>query len=69
MFQQYGSADVKNKRLIEILMAIIERNGAGGLYKGLEAKLMQTCLTTALMFLCYEKITGLVFQIMKVKKV
>jgi adenine nucleotide transporter 17 len=65
---RYGSEDVKNKRLVEILMAIIERNGAGGLYKGLEAKLLQTVLTTALMYLCYEKITGFVFTLMKGQK-
>jgi len=64
---RYGGDDVKNKRLIEIVLAIIKTNGPAGMYKGLEAKLLQTVLATALMYLCYEKITGLVFAIMKGK--
>lgn len=35
-----------------------------GLYKGLEAKLLQTVLTAALMFVVYEKITATTFKIM-----
>jgi len=62
---RYGSDDVRGKRIIEILKMIIEKNGVNGLYKGLEAKLLQTVLTTALMYLCYEKITGFVFAIMQ----
>lgn len=37
-----------------------------GLYKGLESKIIQTTLTAALMFLCYEKIAVFVFHIMGV---
>ena len=62
---RYGSEEVKNKRMIQILLEILSRDGvAGGLYKGLEAKLLQTVLTTALMYLCYEKIVSLVFTIL-----
>ena len=34
------------------------------MYKGLEAKLTQTVLMSALMFLTYEKIAAFVFSIM-----
>lgn len=39
-----------------------------GLYKGLEAKLLQTVLTAALMFLVYEKLTAATFTIMGLKR-
>ena len=38
--------------------------GVLGLYKGLEAKLLQTVLTAALMFMTYEKIAASIFRIM-----
>lgn len=38
-----------------------------GLYKGLEAKLLQTVLTAALMFLVYEKLTAATFRVMGLK--
>lgn len=63
--QRYGTDEVKKKTMLEIMASIVERNGFQGLYKGLESKLIQTVLTTALMYLCYEKISAFVFQIMK----
>uniref|UniRef100_A0A4W6DI13 Solute carrier family 25 member 17 n=1 Tax=Lates calcarifer TaxID=8187 RepID=A0A4W6DI13_LATCA len=44
--------------IFSLLMDRIKRNGVLGLYKGLEAKLLQTVLTAALMFVVYEKITA-----------
>ena len=38
------------------------------LYKGLEAKLLQTVLTAALMFVIYEKITAATFKVMGLNK-
>ena len=38
--------------------------GVGGLYKGMEAKLFQTVLTAALMFVAYEKIAAVTFRLM-----
>lgn len=35
-----------------------------GLFKGLEAKLLQTVLTAALMFILYEKIASCTFRVM-----
>nr|XP_015215617.1 PREDICTED: uncharacterized protein LOC102688469 [Lepisosteus oculatus] len=40
------------------------KQGVAGLYKGLEAKLLQTVLTAALMFVVYEKITAVTFKVM-----
>ena len=51
--------------MIEIMTSIVERNGVSGLYKGMESKLLQTVLTTALMYLCYEKISTFVFHVMR----
>ncbi|XP_043587414.1 peroxisomal membrane protein PMP34 [Bombus pyrosoma] len=53
-----------NAGSLEILFYILKRQGVGGLYKGMEAKLLQTILTAALMFLTYEKISRLVFRIL-----
>lgn len=39
-------------------------NGLGGMYKGMEAKLLQTVLTAALMFMVYEKIAAATFRVM-----
>jgi len=51
--------------ILRMLLYIIRSQGLSGLYKGLEAKLLQTVLTAALMFLCYEKIAALVFLLLK----
>ncbi|XP_067830722.1 peroxisomal membrane protein PMP34 isoform X2 [Heptranchias perlo] len=54
------------RSVIYLLSQRVKRQGFMGLYKGLEAKLLQTVLTSALMFLIYEKITGFIFRIMGV---
>uniref|UniRef100_A0A1B0CWZ0 Mitochondrial carrier protein n=1 Tax=Lutzomyia longipalpis TaxID=7200 RepID=A0A1B0CWZ0_LUTLO len=41
---------------IEMLLYLLKKHGAAGLFRGLEAKLLQTVLTAALMFTAYEKI-------------
>lgn len=61
---RFGSEDVKNKRMIQVLMDIVAQSGLLGLYKGLEAKLLQTVLTTAMMYLCYEKIVAFVLRLL-----
>lgn len=45
---------------IEMLFQILKAKGIKGLYLGLEAKLWQTVLTAALMFMAYEKIARFV---------
>lgn len=54
--------------ILSLLMDRIKRNGFLGLYKGLEAKLLQTVLTAALMFVVYEKITAITFKAMGLNK-
>lgn len=50
--------------LIPLLLYIMRVHGFKGLFKGLEAKILQTVLTAALMFVCYEKIASIVFAIL-----
>ncbi|XP_037113169.1 peroxisomal membrane protein PMP34 isoform X1 [Syngnathus acus] len=50
--------------IFSLLMERIRKRGLLGLYKGLEAKLLQTVLTAALMFVVYEKITAATFKMM-----
>lgn len=54
--------------ILVLLMDRIKTNGFLGLYKGLEAKLLQTVLTAALMFVVYEKITAVTFKAMGLSK-
>uniref|UniRef100_A0A3B3U9D2 Solute carrier family 25 member 17 n=1 Tax=Poecilia latipinna TaxID=48699 RepID=A0A3B3U9D2_9TELE len=46
------------------LLLCCRKHGVSGLFKGLEAKLLQTVLTAALMFLLYEKIASSTFRVM-----
>ncbi|XP_029914684.1 peroxisomal membrane protein PMP34 [Myripristis murdjan] len=51
-----------------LLVNRVRKFGVLGLFKGLEAKLLQTVLTAALMFLLYEKITNTTFKVMGLSK-
>ncbi|PWA19202.1 peroxisomal membrane protein PMP34 [Gambusia affinis] len=51
-----------------LFMDRIKKHSFLGLYKGLEAKLLQTVLTAALMFVVYEKITAATFRLMGLSK-
>ncbi|XP_069593179.1 peroxisomal membrane protein PMP34 [Ranitomeya imitator] len=53
--------------IIHLLKQRVRRLGFVGLYKGLEAKLLQTVLTAALMFLVYEKLAAMTFRVMALK--
>lgn len=53
-----------NAGTLQILFYILKKQGVSGLYRGMEAKLLQTVLTAALMFLAYEKIARFVFRIL-----
>lgn len=53
-----------NASVIQMLLTILKANGFAGLFVGLEAKLMQTVLTAALMFTAYEKITKFVLSLL-----
>ncbi|XP_061567068.1 peroxisomal membrane protein PMP34 [Cololabis saira] len=54
--------------IFSLFMDRIKKHGILGLYKGLEAKLLQTVLTAALMFVIYEKITAATFKVMGLNK-
>lgn len=60
--RRYGSQDVKDKSMIKILTELAKK---GTLYKGMEAKLMQTVMTTSLMFVFYDKIYNFVTKVSK----
>lgn len=54
--------------VITLFLDRVKSQGFFGLYKGLEAKLLQTVLTAALMFVVYEKITAATFKVMGIKR-
>lgn len=54
--------------VIALFLDRVKTQGFFGLYKGLEAKLLQTVLTAALMFVVYEKITAATFKVMRLKR-
>ncbi|XP_023077888.1 peroxisomal membrane protein PMP34 isoform X2 [Piliocolobus tephrosceles] len=56
------------RNILYLLHQRVRRFGILGLYKGLEAKLLQTVLTAALMFLVYEKLTAATFTVMGLKR-
>ncbi|XP_023169820.1 peroxisomal membrane protein PMP34 [Drosophila hydei] len=51
--------------MLELMVSILKHQGIGGLFRGLEAKILQTVLTAALMFMAYEKIAGIVKMLLK----
>uniref|UniRef100_A0A1L8DZS3 Putative mitochondrial carrier protein n=1 Tax=Nyssomyia neivai TaxID=330878 RepID=A0A1L8DZS3_9DIPT len=53
-----------NAGTIEMLLYLLKNHGAAGLFRGLEAKLLQTVLTAALMFMAYEKIAKFVTSLL-----
>lgn len=59
---------LSSESMIEILLYIFKYEGFRGLYKGVEAKLLQTVLTAALMFVTYEKIVSLVFRTFSIER-
>ncbi|XP_056258343.1 peroxisomal membrane protein PMP34 isoform X3 [Seriola aureovittata] len=69
-FGQFNESTCESKllsslRIIKCLLVNRARKyGMLGLFKGLEAKLLQTVLTAALMFLLYEKISSCTFRVM-----
>lgn len=50
--------------IIQMCLYILKNNGVAGLFRGLEAKLLQTVLTAALMFAAYEKIASTVLSLL-----
>ncbi|GLH07494.1 hypothetical protein R5R35_006480 [Gryllus longicercus] len=52
--------------LIDMTMYILKKYGLAGLFKGMEAKILQTVFTAALMFAAYEKIAGFIMSVLLV---
>lgn len=50
--------------IVQMCLYILKNNGVVGLFRGLEAKLLQTVLTAALMFAAYEKIAATVMSML-----
>ncbi|XP_071450249.1 peroxisomal membrane protein PMP34 [Hetaerina americana] len=50
--------------MFDMMIYILRRQGVKGLYKGMEAKILQTVLTAALMFATYEKIVAFVLKLL-----
>ncbi|XP_074552986.1 peroxisomal membrane protein PMP34 [Halichoeres trimaculatus] len=69
-FGQFSESKERSKLLSSLrtikclLINRVRKSGVLGLFKGLEAKLLQTVLTAALMFLLYEKIASCTFRVM-----
>ncbi|XP_040010432.1 peroxisomal membrane protein PMP34 isoform X2 [Xiphias gladius] len=69
-FGQFSKSEDDSKLLSSLrtvkclLVNRARKYGMLGLFKGLEAKLLQTVLTAALMFLLYEKIASCTFRVM-----
>lgn len=55
----------KQQSMAEIIEIIIRTQGVYGLFRGLEAKILQTVSTAALMFVIYEKVATYVRLILK----
>ncbi|XP_046844827.1 peroxisomal membrane protein PMP34-like isoform X3 [Xenia sp. Carnegie-2017] len=64
----YWKDESKKPNFVVIMAQILRQGGVKGLYKGLEAKLLQTVLTAAFMFLAYENILTFAFSLLGVQK-
>jgi len=58
----------QSSNIFTMLAKILREEGTPGMYKGLEAKLLQTVMTAALMFTTYEKIASFLFFLAKAKR-
>lgn len=59
-----GATSSSPAGVLEMFVQILKAHGVEGLFRGLEAKLLQTVLTAALMFAAYEKIAGVVLSLL-----
>jgi len=58
----------KYANTIDCLIKLFKENGIYGWFKGLDVKLVQTVLSSAFHFVAYEKIVGLIFDLISLKK-
>jgi len=57
-----GTATFSNT--MKILSELFRKDGIFGLFAGMDIKLLQTILTAAFQFMCYEKIQEIIFSVM-----
>jgi len=57
-----------NPTMSQIAAKIVRENGASGLFKGMDSKLLQSALAAGFMFLTYEKISSYVFTLLGAKQ-
>lgn len=55
---------VTGNAVMDMFLSIVDKYGIAGLFRGLEAKLLQTVMTAALMFMAYEKIVKTVSSLL-----
>lgn len=60
--KSHGSSTLGNT--MKILSDLVQKDGFFGLYAGMDVKLVQTILTAAFQFMCYEKIQEVIFSLM-----
>lgn len=60
-----AKTDARKLSMAEIIEVIVRTQGAYGLFRGLEAKILQTVSTAALMFVIYEKVATYVRLVLK----
>lgn len=60
-----AKTDARKHTMAEIIEVIVRTQGAYGLFRGLEAKILQTVSTAALMFVIYEKVATYVRLVLK----
>jgi len=58
-----------SRGLLALLQQAVKEEGPSGLFRGLSAKLLQTVLTAALMFVCYENIVSFVRRLLAARGV
>ena len=61
-----GSENQSNKEILEILLNIFRKDGLGGYYKGIEAKMIQTLINNAIVMLSHEKLRKLILRHYKI---
>lgn len=61
-------AEVKYKNTLDVLIKLYKSDGLLGWFAGMDVKLVQTVLTAAFQFVCYEHIKDFIFYIFRPKK-
>jgi len=56
--------DNGRNNIVTVLMKVYESDGLKGIFSGIEAKLLQTVLTAAFHFMCYEQIKAFIFSVL-----